>query len=111
MKKQIITLVSFLFLSIFSFAQATKAKATAPTTEKEKAAKAAGATYALWNEDAKILTVKYAAAKTTNKKIQDKVAAAGYDTQDVTATQEAYNKLPGCCKYERKEEIKKEATE
>ncbi len=117
MKTQITFLLSFLFVSLFSFAQTPKAKPTTQTTEKikvwgncdmckakiEKAAKAAGASYALWNEDAKMLTVKYAATKTSNKKIQDKVAAAGYDTQNATATENAYNKLPGCCKYDRKE--------
>jgi len=29
-------------------------------------------------------------------------AASGYDTQDVTAPTEVYNKLHGCCQYERK---------
>lgn len=68
----------------------------------EKAAKAAGATSANWNDETKILTVAYVPAKSTTKKIQEKIAAVGYDTQDVTATDESYNKLPGCCQYERK---------
>ncbi len=116
MKKQLLFIASFLLFSIFSFAQ-TKA-----TTEKikvwgncdmcketiEKAAKSAGATEALWNDEAKVLTVTYASSKTSNKKIQEKVAAAGYDTQDVTAPEKAYKKLHGCCQYERKATEKKE---
>jgi hypothetical protein len=29
------------------------------------------------------------------------IANAGHDTEMHKATDEAYNKLPGCCKYER----------
>ncbi len=68
----------------------------------EKAAKSAGASSAIWNEDTKILKVKYAASKTSGTKIQQKVADAGYDTKDLTANDEAYNNLHDCCKYERK---------
>jgi hypothetical protein len=34
----------------------------------------------------------------------------GYDTQDVTADNKAYDNLHGCCKYDRKEtaEVKKD---
>jgi cation transport ATPase len=41
-------------------------------------------------EKASILDVKKAIAK------------AGYDTDEVKATNENYTKLPGCCQYERK---------
>lgn len=67
----------------------------------EKAAKAAGATYAVWSVDAKELTVKYNSTSSNSAKIQESVAAAGYDTEKVKATDEAYNKLDGCCQYER----------
>lgn len=68
----------------------------------EKAAKEAGATTAKWNQDTKVLTVKYDAKKTDNKKIQENVAAAGYDTRDYTGNNDAYQKLDECCQYERK---------
>lgn len=67
----------------------------------EKAAKAAGATYAVWDVDAKELTVKYNSTSSNSAKIQQSVAAAGYDTEKVKAADEAYNKLHGCCQYER----------
>jgi hypothetical protein len=67
----------------------------------EKAAKSAGATYALWDVEAKVLTVKYNSTSSNAAKIQEGVAAAGYDTEKVKATEEAYNKLHSCCKYER----------
>ena len=68
----------------------------------EKAAKSAGANTADWNEDSHQLAVTYAAKKTSSRKIQQAVAKAGYDTQDVKASNSAYSKLPGCCKYDRK---------
>lgn len=67
----------------------------------EKAAKAAGASYALWDVDTKVLTVKYKSSSTNKAKIQQQIAAVGYDTPDFKATDEAYNKLHECCKYDR----------
>ena len=67
----------------------------------ETAAKGAGATSAAWDSDSKILTVKYAANKTNTAKIEQAVAAVGYDTPNYKATEEAYSKLDECCKYER----------
>ena len=72
-------------------------------TKIEKAARQAGATDAEWDADRKTLTVKYASSTTNTAKIQNAVAAVGYDTRDVKASDEAYDKLHGCCKYERKE--------
>lgn len=74
----------------------------------EKAAKEAGASKAAWNKDTHILTVKYDAAKTSNKQIQEAVAKAGYDTKDLTGNDLAYEKLDECCKYDRKASEKKQ---
>jgi mercuric ion binding protein len=71
-------------------------------TKIEKAAKQAGAKTALWNEETKELKVSYVAKKTSNKKIQQAIVGVGYDTQDFTADDKVYNKLHGCCQYERK---------
>jgi mercuric ion binding protein len=68
----------------------------------EKAAKEAGAAKATWNKDTQQLTVKYDAAKTSNKQIQESVAKAGYDTKDFTGNSAAYQSLDECCQYERK---------
>ncbi|MDF2385162.1 cation transporter [Nostoc ellipsosporum NOK] len=67
----------------------------------EKSAKAGGAASADWNEEKKVLTVKYNSKTTDLAKIQQQVAAAGYDTRDVKASDAAYDKLHGCCKYDR----------
>lgn len=103
---------SLLFLCIASFASAQK-----PALKKEniqvwgncemckstieKAAKSAGASYANWNTETKKLSVRYTAGKTNGTKIQQAVAKSGYDTELFTAPNEAYDKLHGCCKYDR----------
>jgi copper chaperone CopZ len=67
----------------------------------EKAAKSAGASFAEWSVDKKTLTVKYNSTSTNTAKIQESIAKAGYDTPKFKATDEAYNNLHECCKYER----------
>lgn len=68
----------------------------------EGAAKTNGATFAEWNEDSKMLTVKYAAAKSSDDKIQKGIAAAGYDNEKYVAPDDVYDNLHECCKYDRK---------
>lgn len=60
-----------------------------------------GVSVAEWDKKTKVLTVTFDAEKVTLLKIEEAVAAVGYDTENVKAKQEVYNKLPGCCKYER----------
>lgn len=108
------TLKIFSFIALF-LASATLSFAQKTTTENipvsgncgmckakiEKAAKTSGASEATWDADKKILTVKYSSESTNAAKIQQAIAAVGYDTRDVKASDEAYNKLHGCCQYER----------
>ena len=67
----------------------------------EKAAKEAGAKEADWDVDSKMLTITYKSSSTNTAKIQEKIASVGYDNVGATATNESYDKLHGCCKYER----------
>jgi hypothetical protein len=77
-------------------------------TRIENAAKSAGAKKATWSPETHILAVTYKSSASSNNAIQEAIAKVGYDTQDMTGDNEAYNKLHGCCKYQRKTE--KEAT-
>ena len=107
---------SFLMMIVLStavFAQKTKTEeinvwGNCGSCKKtiEAAAVSAGASSASWSEVSKVLTVSYNKKKTDQSKIQEPVAASGYDTQDFTAPAEAYNKLPGCCQYNRKNNAK-----
>jgi hypothetical protein len=67
----------------------------------EKAAKDAGATAADWDVDSKEIKVSFNSSSTSMAKIQKKIAKVGYDNAGATASQESYDKLHGCCKYER----------
>ena len=68
----------------------------------EKAAKKAGAMSADWNAEKQMLALTYDNTKTSSVKIQEAIAKTGYDTQDVNGDDAAYDKLHGCCQYERK---------
>jgi mercuric ion binding protein len=74
----------------------------------EKAAITAGATTASWNIDSKQLSVSYDPAKTSSITIQQAIAKAGYDTQDLSGDNTAYKRLDACCQYDRKKAGKKE---
>ena len=77
----------------------------------QKTLKIDGITNAVWNTETKMLVVEYDAAKITNDEIQKKIAAVGHDTEKYSADDKVYEKLPGCCHYERKKtEIKNEKT-
>ncbi|MGV3656905.1 MAG: cation transporter [Chitinophagaceae bacterium] len=112
-------LASLLMVS-FSFAANAQEKAEAfkvsgncgmCKNKIEKAAKSAGATSAVWDTETKQLKVKYSSTSSNTAKIQQSIAAAGYDTPSVKATQEAYDNLHGCCKYERETSSSSEAKE
>jgi len=67
----------------------------------EKTVIAAGATTVEWNVKNKFLTVNFDPAKTNIEYLSNKLAKAGYDTENNKAKDKAYNALPDCCKYER----------
>lgn len=113
--KNFIILCLAIFLSQPSFAQQTAA--TPATTAQfqvwgncgmckrtiEKAAKGVeGVQSASWNMDTHQFTVVFDPAKTSAEKVHQAIAAAGYDTDQVKGKDEAYNNLPGCCQYERR---------
>ena len=65
------------------------------------AKKLEGVESANWDVDSKILTVRYDSTKVEETSIHEKIAGVGHDTEKLKATDEAYDKLMGCCKYER----------
>lgn len=68
----------------------------------EKAVKSIdGVSYAKWSVAKKRIVVKYDNSKTSIEKIHEKIASVGYDTELIKAKDETYNKLHGCCQYER----------
>lgn len=65
----------------------------------EKAALEAGVISADWDKDSKELTIIYKPRKTSLKAVKEGLSAAGHDTEDIKATDQAYAKLPDCCAY------------
>lgn len=109
-----IKLLGVLFFSIFSFqfagAQSTKTQTIAVngncgSCKKtiEKSALAAGAATANWDKKTRFLSISYDPAVSNPAKIENAVAAAGYDTENVKASDKSYSDLDECCQYERKD--------
>ena len=68
----------------------------------EKAAKSIdGVTIADWNKETKMIEVAFDSTKTDVHKVHMAIANVGHDTEMHKAKDEAYNSLPGCCKYDR----------
>lgn len=69
----------------------------------EKALKVDGVSSADWDTVTKIAKVVYDSEKISEEDIQGLVAEVGHDTEMVKAEDKTYDKLHGCCKYERAE--------
>ena len=67
----------------------------------ETAAKDAGASTASWDIKTKMLKVSFDPSKTSSDAISKNIASVGHDTEKYRASEEAYNKLPSCCHYDR----------
>ncbi len=62
-----------------------------------------GVSTADWNKDTKQIEIAFNDDKTSVDKVQKAIAEAGHDTNMHKAKDEVYNKLPGCCQYDRTE--------
>lgn len=68
----------------------------------EKAAKSVkGVDSAVWEVKTDTITLTYDTKKTDPDAILQAIADKGYDSDTHKATDEAYNKLHGCCQYDR----------
>ena len=69
----------------------------------EKAASQKNVSKTEWNEETGIATITYDETLTDKNAILKKIALVGYDSDAYKATDAVYNKLPGCCQYDRPE--------
>lgn len=60
-----------------------------------------GVATAVWNKKTKIIEVSLESPNTDLHQVEMAIAMVGHDTDMDKATDEVYNSLPGCCKYER----------
>jgi len=111
MKTRILSLAMVLGLSTLSLlAQSVKTEKIEVAgncgmckTRIEKAANSVdGVSSADWDKETKMLEVSFDAEKSDLHKVHLAVATVGHDTKMHKASDEVYDALPGCCKYERK---------
>ena len=76
-------------------------------TKIEKAGNQKNISQVVWNEETGIAAITFDATKTSKDDILKKIAFVGYDSDLFKATEATYNKLPGCCQYDRPKTIKK----
>lgn len=67
-----------------------------------------GVSSADWNVETKMITVVYNPKKITEDKIHELISKAGYETEKKEADAGAYDKLPGCCQYDKTQHPKKQ---
>ena len=109
MKLKLVGLIGLFFVSALSLsAQAKNVKfkvfGNCGLCEKriEKAALAVdGVTLADWDKETKLIEVSFESSKTDIHKVHMAIAKAGHDTEMHKAKDEVYNKLSGCCQYDR----------
>ena len=65
----------------------------------EEAALVKGVKLAEWDRYSQSIRVIFKTSKVDINEIKEAVARAGHDTDTVTASEEAYAKLPDCCAY------------
>jgi periplasmic mercuric ion binding protein len=58
-----------------------------------------GVDAAYWNPDTRKLRIKYDPARITLSQIHQRIASAGYDTDQLKADETAYKGLAKCCQY------------
>lgn len=58
-----------------------------------------GVEKATWDKKTKQFTITYDPNVLTERRIKEIIAEQGYDSDDVKASDEAYAKLPKCCRY------------
>lgn len=60
-----------------------------------------GVEEAKWDVRTKMLSVKFDTNVISLQKINETIAESGHDSDSAKASNDVYNKLPSCCKYER----------
>ena len=59
-----------------------------------------------WDKKTKQIKVDFESLKINLNQIKSKIAAVGYDTEEFRAEESVYSSLPGCCQYDRPEDVK-----
>lgn len=104
-KIAILSIISFLFANTgYSQTKATtsfKVYGNCEMCKKniEAALDQKGVKKAVWNQETKMLEVKYDSAKVSIEQLHKYIQKAGYSTDRVKADEKAYKELSPCCQY------------
>jgi mercuric ion binding protein len=113
MKTKMLSLIALVFITMTTVTAQTEKKETFKVagncgmceTRIEKAAKSVdGVLTADWDKETKMIDVKFDSDKGNIHKVHTAIAKAGHDTKMHKASNDVYDKLPGCCKYDRMKE-------
>ena len=114
MKTRILSLVALVFITMTTVtAQTEKTEkfevagncGMCETRIENAATSVDGVLSADWDKETKMIEVKFDSDKADTHKVNMAIAKAGHDTEMHKASDEVYDQLPGCCKYERMEEV------
>lgn len=72
-----------------------------------KSLKKEGVANSEWNEETQMVEIIYDASIVSPDKLHQYVSETGHDTELMKAPDDVYDKLPGCCQYERNTAFKK----
>lgn len=117
MKTLKLTLLFLMVFTAISFAQQKKVVIKTPTVQCEMCksriekylSREPGISSVNVDYKKKTTTIVYITDRNNIEQLKTAIANAGYDADDVTADEEAYKKLPKCCKKPAEVEQKKEA--
>jgi len=113
MKTKMLSLIALVFITMTTVRAQTEKKETFKVagncgmceTRIENAAKSVdGVLSADWDKETKMIDVKFDSDKANIHKVHMAIAKVGHDTKMHKASNEVYDKLPGCCKYDRMKE-------
>jgi copper chaperone CopZ len=62
-----------------------------------------GVQSATWDSESKMIHLDFDPDKVTTADIEQAIAAVGHDTENIKASDDVYEELHECCKYERPE--------
>jgi mercuric ion binding protein len=114
MKTKMLSLLALIFITVTTVtAQTEKTEkfevagncGMCETRIENAATSVDGVLSADWDKETKMIEVKYNSDKVAIQKVDMAIAKVGHDTEMHKASDEVYDKLPGCCKYERMEEV------
>jgi len=71
----------------------------------EKAANKKSEALVIWDKNKLVATITYDSKKTNVNEVLKRIADAGYDNEKFKAPDDVYNKLHGCCQYDRVEVV------